>query len=349
MIFSTRPSDFSVTTSDDKGCRTSDFERTLERPEANCPLFPLEVTILQYHSNVTLFDPTDLPNPSHRTTGELIIGDAAQALASMPDQRFQCVVTSPPYWGLRDYGVQGQIGAELEVDGYIDALVKVFSEVRRTLRDDGTVWLNLGDSYTSGGRTWRDSDSKLPARGMNYRPPTPKGLKSKDLIGVPWKLAFALQADGWYLRTDIVWHKPNSNPESVKDRPSRCHEFIFLLSKSERYFYDHAATRIPSDSGTKLKALRSVWSINTEPFAEAHFAVFPPALVRPCILAGSREGDRILDPFFGSGTVGQVCVELGRDFTGIELSEEFAKVALKRLRDRAHGFVPEVVPYGVIQ
>lgn len=308
---------------------------------------PATVTPRQYDWPMTLFDPEEMPGPTHTSNGEIVIGDALQALASMPDQRFQCVVTSPPYWGLRDYGVPGQIGAELTVDDYIDSLVKVFGEVRRTLRNDGTFWLNIGDSFTSGNRTWRDADSKLPARGMSYRPPTPEGLKPKDLIGVPWKLAFALQADGWYLRTDIVWHKPNSNPESVKDRPTRSHEFLFLLTKSEKYFYDHAATRVPSDTGTGLKALRSVWSINTEPFPEAHFAVFPPALVRPCILAGSREGDEVLDPFFGSGTVGQVCVELGRDFTGIELSTQYAEVALKRLTERARGFVPTVFPDGL--
>jgi site-specific DNA-methyltransferase (adenine-specific)/site-specific DNA-methyltransferase (cytosine-N4-specific) len=294
---------------------------------------------------VTLFDPAELPGPTHRTEGLLIVGDAQQVLSTLPDQDFQCVVTSPPYWGLRDYGIEGQIGAESEIDGYIDTLVKVFSEVRRTLRDDGTFWLNVGDSFTSGGRTWRQADSKLPARGMNYRPKTPRGLKPKDLIGVPWKLAFALQADGWYLRTDVVWHKPNSNPESVKDRPTRSHEFLFLLTKSEKYLYDHAATRIPDDRGTGVKALRSVWSINTEPFPEAHFAVFPPALIRPCVIAGSREGDRVLDPFFGSGTVGQVCVELGRDFTGIELSQDYAEVALKRLAERAGGFVPKVTKF----
>lgn len=283
----------------------------------------------------TLFDPEDLPEPTHRGSGELLLGDALHLLTGLPEQTFQTVVTSPPYWGLRDYGIPGQIGAELQVDAYIENLVKVFAQVKRTLKDDGTFWLNIGDSFTSGGRTWRQSDKKLPARGMNYRPPTPEGLKPKDLIGVPWKLAFALQADGWYLRTDIVWHKPNGNPESVKDRPTRSHEFLFLLTKNEKYYYDHASTKIPSDNGKDMKALRSVWAINTEPFPEAHFAVFPPALVRPCILAGSRPGDLVLDPFFGSGTVGQVCVELGRQFVGIELSDEYAQVAKRRLKERA--------------
>nr|WP_260580283.1 site-specific DNA-methyltransferase [Sphingopyxis sp. PET50] len=168
----------------------------------------------------------------------LVVGDARKVLKDFPDDHFQCVVTSPPYWGLRDYGIDGQIGAENDVNIYIEDLVALFGEVRRTLRSDGTLWLNIGDSYTSGGRTWRDTDSKNKGRGMDYRAPTPEGLKPKDLIGVPWKLAFALQADGWYLRTDIVWNKPNCQPESVKDRPTRSHEYVFLFSKSEKYYYD---------------------------------------------------------------------------------------------------------------
>lgn len=266
-----------------------------------------------------------------RGSGRLIVGDALRALERMDDDIFQTVVTSPPYWGLRDYGIEGQIGAEPTVDGYVEHLVKLFTQVRRTLRSDGTLWLNIGDSYTSGGRTWRQADSKLPARGMNYRPATPEGMKPKDLIGVPWMLAFALRADGWYLRTDIVWNKPNGNPESVKDRPSRKHEFIFLLTKSERYLYNWEAVKVPSDRGTGTKARSTVWNINTFPFPEAHFAVFPPALVEPCILAGSNEGDTVLDPFFGSGTVGEVCVQHGRQFVGLELSDEYASIAAKRL------------------
>src|SRR4028118_1050656 len=176
----------------------------------------------------------------------IIHGDSRIELAKMPDKIFQCCVTSPPYWGLRDYDTDNQIGAEECLDDYVNDLVWVFHEVRRTLAEDGTLWLNIGDSYTSGNRTWRDNDKKNPARGMNSRPPTPNGLKPKDLIGVPWRIAFALQSDGWYLRSDIIWHKPNCQPESVKDRPTRSHEYVFLLSKSERYYYDWQAIQEPA-------------------------------------------------------------------------------------------------------
>jgi site-specific DNA-methyltransferase (cytosine-N4-specific) len=272
--------------------------------------------------------------------GRIVQADARTGVAALEDESVQTVVTSPPYWGLRDYGIAGQIGAEPTVDEFVEDLVKVFADVRRVLRRDGTLWLNLGDAYTSGGRTWRHSDRKLPARGMGYRPATPEGLKPKDLIGVPWRVAFALQADGWYLRTDIVWHKPNGNPESVRDRPVRAHEYVFLLSRSERYRYDHEAVRQPAADGRGAKALRSVWDVNTEPFPEAHFACFPTALVRPCLLAGSGEGDVVLDPFFGSGTVGQVARELGRDFVGLELNPEYVEIARTRLRTRCGYEVP---------
>lgn len=263
---------------------------------------------------------------------EIIVGDARQALKEFPDNHFQSVVTSPPYWGLRDYGIDGQIGAENSVEAYIEDLVRLFREVRRTLSEDGTLWLNIGDSYTSGGRTWRDTDDKNKGRAMNYRPPTPEGLKPKDLIGVPWKLAFALQADGWYLRTDIVWNKPNCQPESVKDRPTRSHEYIFLFSKSEKYHYDWQAIMEPAlDRAQKSKNRRSVWNINTEPYPGSHFAVYPKALVRLCVAAGSKQGSRVLDPFFGSGTTGVVCNELGRDCVGIELKAEYAELARERL------------------
>jgi site-specific DNA-methyltransferase (cytosine-N4-specific) len=272
--------------------------------------------------------------------GTILVGDARTALAQLDDACAQTCVTSPPYWGLRDYGAKGQIGAEPSVDAYVAGLVEVFRQVRRVLRDDGTLWLNLGDSFTSGGRTWRQSDKKLGARAMSYRPPTPQGLKPKDLVGVPWRVAFALQDDGWYLRTDIVWHKPNALPESVKDRPSRTHEFVFLLTKSERYLYHHDAVRVPARHGDK--ALQTVWSVNTEPFKGAHFAVFPTALVEPCLRAGSNPGSLVLDPFFGSGTVGEACYHLRRDFIGIELVEEYVRVARERLRTRCRGFAPDV-------
>ena len=262
---------------------------------------------------------------------DILIGDSRRLLADFPDQTFRACVTSPPYWGLRDYGIEGQIGAEPTIDAYCSDLVAIFREVRRTLRDDGTLWLNIGDSYTSGGRTWRDADEKNAARGMDYRAPTPAGLKPKDLIGVPWRLAFALQADGWYLRTDIIWHKPNGQPESVKDRPVRTHEYVFLLSKSERYFYDAQAMREPTADGRGLRGRRSVWSLHTEPYAGAHFAVFPPELARLCILGGSQAGDVVLDPFLGSGTTGMVARRHGRGFVGIELNAGYAALAQARL------------------
>jgi site-specific DNA-methyltransferase (cytosine-N4-specific) len=199
------------------------------------------------------------------------------------------------------------------------------------LADDGTLWLNIGDSYTSGGRTWRDTDKKNPARGMSYRAPTPDGLKPKDLIGVPWRLAFALQSDGWYLRSDIVWNKNNGLPESVKDRPSRVHEYVFLLSKSERYYYDYQAVKEPAANGKKWNC-RSVWTINTEPRKEAHFATFPTELVTKCTLAGSKEHSVVLAPFFGSGTVGEVCQFYDREFIGIELNPKYVEIAERRLK-----------------
>ncbi|WP_445386426.1 DNA-methyltransferase [Robiginitalea sp. IMCC44478] len=260
---------------------------------------------------------------------KLFIGDVREVLSDIEDDTFQCCITSPPYWGLRDYGVSNQIGAEDDINDYIDTLVSVFREVRRTLKKDGTLWLNIGDSYTSGNRKWRDSDIKNPARAMSYRPPTPKGLKPKDLIGVPWLLALALQKDGWYLRSDIIWNKPNCQPESVKDRPTRSHEYVFLLSKSKKYYYNSEAIKEPGINGKK-KNRRTVWNINTEPFKGAHFAVFPPELVKLCLLAGSMENSKVLDPFFGSGTVGQVSSLFQRKCWGIEVNEEYASIIKER-------------------
>lgn len=260
----------------------------------------------------------------------IVRSDALTALHDVPDRTFRCCVTSPPYWGLRDYQIEHQIGAEPRLGDYLDNLRAVFAQVRRTLTDDGTLWLNIGDSYTSGGRTWRDGDKKNKGRAMDYRAPTPDGLKPKDLIGVPWRLAFALQDDGWYLRSDIIWQKPNCQPESVKDRPTRSHEYLFLFSKSEKYYYDAEAIKEPTAT-SGLKNRRSVWSIHTEAFAEGHFATFPTKLVEPCIQAGSQPGDMVLDPFFGSGTVGLVAGRLGRKFLGVELSEEYASIARRRL------------------
>ena len=261
----------------------------------------------------------------------LIVGDALTTLRQIETQTFRCCVTSPPYWGLRDYGIENQIGAEDSLDNYLVSLCLVFREVKRVLTDDGTFWLNIGDSYTSGNRTWRDNDQKNPAREMNYRPPTPEGLKPKDLIGVPWRLALALQKEGWFLRADIIWHKPNAQPESVKDRPTRCHEYIFLFSKNKNYYYDYESICEPSITNGAYRNKRTLWSIKTEAYPGAHFATFPMALIEPCIKAGSQQGDFVLDPFFGSGTVGAVCQKLNRRFLGIELKKEYAELALQRL------------------
>ena len=296
---------------------------------------------------VSLFDHLDedqkvLLQDQKLGEGVLYIGDALSILKQLPDSCAQTAITSPPYWGLRDYGVVDQIGAEPTIHEYIDALVGVFRELRRVLADDGVFWLNIGDSYTSGGRKWRQADKKLSARGMSYRPDTPEGMKPEDLIGVPWMLAFALRDDGWYLRTDIIWNKPNALPESVRDRPTRSHEFVFMLTKNEKYFYDVKATMEPADKGNKMRRKRSVWNINTEAFPGAHFATFPGKLVEPCILASSVEGQTVIDPFFGSGTVGQVARNHGRDFIGIELNREYAQIAATRLKESSAYNLPIV-------
>ena len=244
--------------------------------------------------------------------------------------KVQTCVTSPPYYGLRDYGHPGQLGLEKSPDEYVAGMVEVFRCVRDVLADDGTLWLNLGDSY-AGHHGYRAPDKKNPARAMDVCPDTPEGLKPKDLIGIPWRLAFALQDDGWYLRSDIVWNKPNAMPESVKDRPSRSHEFLFMLTESEKYYYDWQAVREPADGGG-LRNRRSVWHVNTKPFAGAHFATFPPDLIRPCIQASTEPGDYVLDPFFGSGTVGLVCQDENRQYVGIELNPEYVALAADRLQ-----------------
>ena len=310
----------------------------------------------------------------------VLIGDALALLKSVPSDFAQCCVTSPPYWGLRDYGVPGQLGREKTPEEYVANIVAVFHEIKRVLAKTGTLWLNLGDSYTSGGRSSRATDRKNPIREDNYRAPTPGGLKSKDLIGIPWMVAFALRADGWYLRSDIIWHKPNVMPESVTDRPTRAHEYLFLLSKSERYYYDSRAVReeavgktvhdltgqgysppgqTPScgnrkalhgptysrhrssvPGGQDLRSVidgkrnrRSVWTVPTAPFKGAHFATFPPALIEPCILAGSKAGDTVLDPFTGSGTTCALSKKLGRHYLGMELNANYAQLFNKRISE----------------
>lgn len=293
-------------------------------------------------------------------------GDAWELAPTLAPQSIYTIVTSPPYFGLRDYGEPGQFGLEPTPDEYVAKLVDLFARLRPALRDDGTVWLNLGDCFagprSAGGGTMAgfndryfgcetdggkqaDVDASKPARAAV------DGLKPKDLVGIPWRVAFALQADGWYLRSDIIWHKPNPMPESVTDRPTKAHEYVFLLSKSARYYYDHEAIKEPSspcntrpkfggnkqnggatysgneyeDNGTRNK--RSVWTVPTKPFSQAHFAVFPPDLIRPCILAGCPEGGTVLDPFMGSGTTAQVARSLGRKAVGFEMNAEYIDIA----------------------
>jgi DNA modification methylase len=302
--------------------------------------------------------------------------------------RVQCCVTSPPYFGLRDYGHPGQVGLEETPDKYVAAMVEVFREVRRVLRDDGTLWLNLGDSYAAarGGTSppaetlgggqggWTERGERVNrGRFAGYTPArdaTSIGLKHKDLVGIPWRVAFALQDDGWYLRQDIIWHKPNPMPESVTDRCTKSHEYLFLLAKSERYFYDAAAIKEPAasavggrtgQSGNKARKAatgrgcpkdgvdgnvpwkgetrnkRSVWTVPVRAFKGAHFATFPPDLIRPCILAGSRPGDTILDPFMGAGTTALVAREHGRSWIGCEINEEYGRLCVERLSQPAPG------------
>jgi site-specific DNA-methyltransferase (cytosine-N4-specific) len=263
----------------------------------------------------------------------ILHGDSRTIIEQLPDNFYSSCVTSPPYWGKRDYGYDGQIGAEDQLNNYVEDLVKVFRAVKKKLKIDGTLWLNVGDSYTSGNRALRAEDKKNPAREMSYRPKTPNGLKPKDLIGIPWRLAFALQGDGWYLRSDIIWYKPNCQPESVKDRPTQSHEYIFLFSKSEDYYYDYESIKEPAAEKGKTRNRRSVWQINTEPIADAHFATFPMDLINPIVNAASKENDFVLDPFFGSGTVGVVCKKLKRNYHGIELKQDYIDIANKRLNN----------------
>ncbi len=355
----------------------------------------------------------------------ILVGDNLQRLREIEGGSVQCCVTSPPYFGLRDYGMAGQHGMERTPDEFVATMVAVFREVRRVLRDDGTLWLNLGDSYAGGktGRADQDrntrntdgrntanaSDTGCPQYGQR---PVPDGWKPKDLIGIPWRVAFALQEDGWYLRQDIIWSKPNPMPESVRDRCTKAHEYLFLLTKSPRYYFDADAIaeplgessiarlsqptleqqagsdRVPGKKNGAMKAVgrraagnkthkqtaayeagderlrtkaglvafaererakvesgdligtrnkRSVWNVATQPFKEAHFATFPPALIEPCILAGSRAGDLVLDPYMGAGTTGLVAQRLGRRWIGCELNPEYAAIAERRIHGETLG------------
>ena len=260
----------------------------------------------------------------------LLVGDCLDGLRSLPDGCVQTCVTSPPYFGLRDYGMPGQIGQEGSPRAFADALVAVFAEVRRVLRDDGTLWMNLGDSHaaTTKGSSGKGEKQRTNAGTLlaDRRWKVPDGLKPKDLMGIPWRVAFALQDAGWWLRSDIVWSKPSPMPESVADRPSRAHEYVFLLAKSERYFFDAGALR--NSAGANA---RTVWSITSDPFDGAHHATMPPELARRCILAGSRRGDVVLDPFAGAGTTALVAVGNGRRAIGCELNPEYARLALDRV------------------
>lgn len=294
--------------------------------------------------------------------GKIIHGDALEMLKKLPERSVQCCVTSPPYWGLRDYGVKGQFGQESSPEEYVENLVAVFREVKRVLCDDGTLWLNLGDSYNGSGgpgSQWDSKNTKGKKSGAFKKFENPNkgfaGLKPKDLVGIPWRVAFALQADGWYLRSDIIWHKSNAMPESVTDRPTKSHEYIFLFSKNKKYFYDADAIREPHKavslqrmkygwqgnqppsnrkaSVTELrpcnmchpkgKNKRTVWTIAKGAYRGKHFATFPREIPEMCIKAGSRLGDVVLDPFAGSGTTLKVAVQLGRVPIGIELNKRY--------------------------
>ena len=273
------------------------------------------------------------PLPLKQST--LIRGDARRSLRLLPSECVQTVVTSPPYWSLRDYAAEHQIGRDDSLSDYIDAIVLMFDELRRVLRDDGTVWLNVGDAFTSGNRRYRAPDRKNRARAMTVRPPTPSGLKPKDLIGVPWRLAFALQQAGWWLRSEVIWHKPNAHPESVRDRPTKAHETVFLLSKSQDYYYD-----VDSVRGPRGRRLRSVWDIATEPLkrlnghADDHPAMMPMTLARRCISITSREDSIVLDPYAGAGTTLIAAHGLGRRWVGIEINRSFVDLIERRLRYR---------------
>lgn len=296
----------------------------------------------------------------------LHVGDCRSALAALPDGVAQTCVTSPPYWGLRDYGHASQLGQEATPEEYVASMVAVFRDVWRVLRPDGTLWLNLGDSYAgpgggaqgmTGQRAGRRHTAQVPAKAG-------AGLRPKDLVGIPWRVAFALQSDGWYLRADIIWHKPNPMPESVRDRPTKAHEYVFLLAKSERYFYDADAAAEQAAGGTRrgdsrklaeravartggaisggvarstlgvsstrTRNRRTVWTVATRPYRGTHFATFPEELVEPCVLAGSRPGDLVLDPFNGAGTTGLVAMRHRRRYVGVELNPAYAALTVER-------------------
>lgn len=316
-------------------------------------------------------------------------GDSLTVLKGMADESVDMCVTSPPYYGLRDYGEDGQIGLEDTPEQFISALADVFDEVKRVLKDDGTLWVNIGDSYAGSGKgAWENKERQKEVYVPDSNSPQVKmrktwdGIKQKDLIGIPWMLAFELRRRGWYLRQDIIWHKPNPMPESVKDRCTKSHEYIFLLSKSPKYYFNsnnmkekavytssqgrksetryggkkYTATptvfnRTKSGNAyayTGFRNKRDVWSVSTKPYSGAHFAVFPEKLIEPCIMAGSKHGGIVLDPFSGAGTTGVVCKRLGRKYIGIELNREYVALSEKRIKD-APEFQEQLSLFGQVE
>ncbi len=298
--------------------------------------------------------------------------DCLEGLKNLPDNCVDCCITSPPYFGLRDYGVAGQIGLEETPEDYVQRLVNVFAEVYRVLKPTGTLWVNIGDSYAGSGKgAWKNKQGQKevytpsPGDALTKMPKTWEGIKPKDLIGIPWLLAFALRSNGWYLRQDIIWYKPNAMPESVKDRCGKCHEYIFLLSKSSKYYFDYETIKQPARNKQNLNSAyriggnkrnevkigdpiyrkntdrlftpsdkvnkRDVWEISTQPSKEAHFAVFPPNLIVDCVKAGSPENGLILDPFMGSGTTAVVAKKLSRNYIGFELNPEYVEISNRRI------------------
>ena len=325
-------------------------------------------------------------------TARIMVGDAVARLRELSDGSVRTCVTSPPYWGLRDYGNDGQLGLESTPQEFVENLCQVFDEVRRVLADDGTLWVNLGDSYAGGAAASGGKQRLGPNKDLDNQRNDVKlkkvgeGLKPKDLVGIPWRFAFAMQDRGWYLRQDIIWAKPNPMPESVTDRCTKSHEYVFLLTKNPRYYFDYEAIKEPSSAesaarekrgrseghknangvpgqtvhsmhkprfggqkygdnddkkfatysgneyvanGTRNK--RSVWTVTTKGYKEAHFAVYPPELITPCVLAGSAEGDTVLDPFSGSGTTGEVALRNGREYIGVELNPDYAELSQRRI------------------
>ena len=267
----------------------------------------------------------------------IIIGNSLEKLKELQSCSVQCIVTSPPYWGLRDYDNDEQLGQETTPEAFVSNLADIFEEGKRVLRDDGTAWINIGDTYFGAkGGAWVGANSiTTEETGSEYRikkkaPPKHKYLKTKDLAGVPWKFAIEMQKRGWYLRQDIIWHKPVPMPESVNDRLQKSHEHIFLFSKKKNYYFDTMAIAKPSINGDRLVRLQDVWTIPTSNYQGAHFAVFPTKLPELCIKAGTKEGDVVLDPFMGSGTTAYVAQKLSRKWIGIELNPEYVKIIKER-------------------